>query len=118
MFEENPVFVISVFTRVPSLSILGDLCWLHFVITGAKYLTKINRFIVPSVERCSPLQREERCHRGCQESGRLSHCTTVRKQREMNAVLSSLSACGMTLPTFTVVDSRSSLHKRAQRFIS
>lgn len=56
MFEENPAFVISVFTRVPSLSILGTYVGYVFVITGATYLTKTNKFIVPSVERCSPLQ--------------------------------------------------------------
>lgn len=42
MFEESPAFVISVFTRVPALSVLGTCIGYTFVIIGAKYLTKTN----------------------------------------------------------------------------
>lgn len=80
MFEESPACVISVFTSVPALSVLGTCIGYTFVIIGAKYLTKTNTFIVPSVEGCSLLQQEEHCHHGGRRVRRLS-LRHSRKQR-------------------------------------
>lgn len=91
MFEESPAFVVSVFTRVPALSVLGTCIGYTFAITGAKYLTNPNKFIVLSVEGCSPLQQEERCHRGSRRVGGCHIALQSGNRERRMLALSSLS---------------------------
>lgn len=48
MFEESPAFVISIFTRVPALSVLRTCIGYIFVITEAKYVRKQTSLLCPS----------------------------------------------------------------------
>lgn len=61
---------------------MGTCIGYTFVITGAKYLTKPNKFIVPSVEGCSLLQQEERCHCGGRRVRWLSRYTSQEAERD------------------------------------